>query len=180
MKPLAILRNAAMLCALPVLAGCGDNGIADVKTWMEQVRRETRSIVPKLPPPKQFTPFVYNAKDMMDPFNPGKLMTALANAQKRSGNALVPDPDRPREPLEAYPLDTLKMVGTLQKAGLSYALLQADKTIFRVKVGNYVGQNLGVVTSISEAAVELREVVQDAAGDWVERKAKLELQETKK
>lgn len=179
MKAIAILRNALMLPAL-LLAGCGDSGIAELKAWMAQTRRDTRSIVPKLPAPKQFTPFVYDAKDLTDPYNPAKLMSAIATAQKRNGNALAPDPDRPREPLEAYPLDSLKMVGTLQKAGLSYALLQADKIVYHVKVGNYVGQNLGVITGISEAAVELREVVQDAAGDWVERKAKLELQETKK
>jgi type IV pilus assembly protein PilP len=74
----------------------------------------------------------------------------------------------------------LKMVGTLQKPGLSYALLQTDKTIFQAKVGNYVGQNFGMITKISDSEVELKEIVQDAAGDWVERKAKLELQETKK
>lgn len=75
------------------------------------------------------------------------------------------------------PLDTINMVGTLQKPGLSYALLQVDKSVYQVKVGNYVGQNFGIVTRITESEVELKEVVRDAAGEWTERKAKLELQE---
>ena len=82
--------------------------------------------------------------------------------------------------ITAYPLDTLKMVGTLERPGLSYALLQVDKAVFQVKVGNYIGQNFGMITSITETDVNVKEIVQDASGDWVERKAKLELQETKK
>jgi type IV pilus assembly protein PilP len=88
--------------------------------------------------------------------------------------------ERRRELLESYPLDTLKMVGTLQKTGLSYALLQADKAIVQAKVGNYIGQNFGMITKVSETEIEIREIVQDASGEWVERKAKLELQENKK
>jgi len=72
------------------------------------------------------------------------------------------------------------MVGTLQKPGLSYALLQVDKAVYQIKVGNYVGQNFGKVTRVSETEVELKEIVQDASGEWTERQAKLELQESKK
>lgn len=180
MKRLTMASKHLTMTIVLVLTGCGDSAIADVKSWMEQVRRETRAMVSKLPAPKQFTPFTYDAKGTIDPYNPAKLMNAFAKAQTRSTNPIAPDPARPREALEAYPLDALKMVGTLEKTGLSYALLQADKTIYHVKVGNYIGQNLGMVTGITEASVELKEVVQDAGGDWVERKAKLELQETKK
>lgn len=162
------------------MAGCGDASVQEVKQWMDDVKRETRVAIPKLSEPKKFTPFIYNVKNDIDPYNPGKLSTALAKSQSSSGGGFKPDLDRRREPLESYPLDTLKMVGTLQKPGLSYALLQTDKTIFQAKVGNYIGQNFGMITKISDNEVELKEVVQDAAGDWVERKAKLELQETKK
>jgi type IV pilus assembly protein PilP len=72
------------------------------------------------------------------------------------------------------------MVGTLEKPGLSYALLQVDKAVFQAKVGNYVGQNFGMITRITDTEVEVREIVRDAAGEWTERKAKLELQESKK
>jgi type IV pilus assembly protein PilP len=180
MKRLITTCKLFTLTAVLMLAGCGDSGIGELRSWMDQMRRETRAVMPKLSAPKQFTPFTYAEKKMIDPYNPAKLMNAFAKSQARSLNPIAPDPERPREALEAYPLDALRMVGTLQKTGLSYALLQADKTIHHIKVGNYIGQNLGMVTSISESTVELKEVVQDPAGDWIERKAKLELQETKK
>lgn len=163
-----------------VMAGCGDGGVQEVKQWMEETRQQTRVAIPKLSEPKKFTPFVYGGKDSVDPFNPNKLAVAFAKLQSKSNNALAPDPDRRREPLESYPLDSITMVGTLQKPGLSYALLQVDKTVFQAKVGNYIGQNFGMITQITETEVDLKEVIQDASGEWVERKAKLELQETKK
>jgi type IV pilus assembly protein PilP len=162
------------------MAGCGDGGVQEVKQWMEETRQQTKVSIPKLSEPKKFTPFAYADKDSIDPFNPNKLAVAFAKMQSKSTSALAPDLDRRREPLESYPLDSLKMVGTLQKPGLSYALILADKTVYQAKVGNYVGQNFGMVTQISETDVELKEVIQDASGEWVERKAKLELQETKK
>lgn len=162
------------------LNGCSDGGVQEVQQWMDDIKRETKVSIPKLSEPKKFIPFIYSAKSVVDPYNPNKLAVALAKAQAGSSNGFKPDLDRRREPLESYPLDSLKMVGTLQKAGLSYALLHADKTVFQAKVGNYVGQNLGMITKITETEVDIKEIVQDAAGDWVERKAKLELQETKK
>jgi type IV pilus assembly protein PilP len=176
------LRTPAwfMIPLLLALQGCSDGGVEEVQQWMDEVKRETKVSIPKLSEPKKFTPFIYSAQSTVDPYNPSKLSVALAKAQGGSNNGFKPDLDRRREPLESFPLDTLKMVGTLQKAGLSYALLQADKTLFHVKVGNYVGQNLGMITNITEAEVDIKEIVQDAAGDWVERKAKLELQEIKK
>lgn len=163
-----------------VLTGCGDGGVQEVRQWMDEVKRGTKVAIPKLSEPKKFTPFTYSGKDSIDPFNPSKLAVALAKLQAHSTTGIKPDLDRRREALESYPLDSLIMVGTLQKAGLSYALLQADKTVYKVKVGNYIGQNFGMITKIGDTEVELNEIVQDAVGDWVERKAKLELQETKK
>jgi type IV pilus assembly protein PilP len=176
----SLLRLIVPALLLAGLSGCGDGGVPEVKRWMDQVRSETKVSIPKLPEPKKFTPFAYTGKTTIDPYNPGKLTAAFIKQQVSSGNSLKPDLDRRREPLETFPLDALKMVGTLERAGLSYAILQADKAIYQIKVGNYIGQNLGLVTGISETAVDIREVVQDASGDWVERKAKLELQETKK
>jgi type IV pilus assembly protein PilP len=180
MKLSRTARTTLTIVLLSGLAGCGDSGVHEVKQWMDDVRRQTRISIPKLSAPKKFTPFIYGGKDSIDPYNPSKLAIAFAKMQSNSPNALKPDLERRREALEAYPLDTIRMVGTLQKPGLNYALLQADKSIFQAKVGNYVGQNLGMITNITETAVELKEIVQDASGDWVERKAKLELQETKK
>ncbi len=171
------------LLTIPLLFGlqsCSDGGVQEVQQWMDETKSQTRVSIPKLSEPKKFIPFIYTAKDVIDPYNPNKLAVALAKAQATSNSGFKPDLERRREPLESYPLDSLNMVGTLQRAGLSYALLQADKTVFRAKVGNYVGQNLGMITRITETEVDIKEIVQDAAGDWVERKAKLELQETKK
>lgn len=184
MNPLRHLFRAfctiLSIVGLSGLAGCGDGGIEQVKQWMDDVKRQARVAVPKLSEPKKFTPFVYEAKGSIDPYNPAKLSTALSKLQGGSGNGLKPDLDRRREALESYPLDSVKMVGTLEKNELVFALLQVDKTVFQAKIGNYVGQNFGMITKITETEVELKEIVQDASGDWVERKAKLELQEAKK
>lgn len=132
------------------LYGCGDGGVQEVQQWMDDVKRDTKVSIAPLSEPKKFAPFIYTAKGVVDPYSPSKLTIALAKAQAGSNSGFKPDLDRRREPLESYPLDSLIMVGTLQKAGLNYALLQTDKTVFRAKVGNYVGQNLGMITKITE------------------------------
>lgn len=181
MKHIRSLVNATAVSVLFLLSACGDGGVQDVKQWMEDVRRQTPVTSQKITEPKKFTPFVYGGKEEIDPFSPAKLSAALAKLQAaNSSGALKPDMDRRREPLESYPLDSIQMVGTLEKPGLSYALLQVDKAVFQVKVGNYIGQNFGMVTRITESEVEIKEIVRDASGEWVERKAKLELQENKK
>jgi type IV pilus assembly protein PilP len=176
----AIGRFVPAASALLALAGCGDGGVQEVKQWMNEVRRNTPVTVQKIAEPKKFTPFAYSAKNEMDPFSPAKLSVALAKAQAASGNGIKPDMERRKEPLESYPLDSIKMVGTLEKPGLTYALLQVDKAVFQAKVGNHVGQNFGVITKITDADIQIKEIVRDAAGEWVERAAKLELQENKK
>lgn len=172
--------HAAALGALIALSGCGDGGVQEVKAWMEDVRRQTPVSVQKIPEPKTFTPFAYGGKDEVDPFSPVKLSAALAKMQTSANSTIKPNFERRKEPLENYPLDTIRMVGTLEKPGASYALLQVDKSVFQVKVGNYIGQNFGMITKITENEVELKEIVRDPAGEWVERKAKLELQESTK
>ena len=179
MSPSRIAR--ALLCSLlpGLLAACGDGGIQEVRQWMDETRRQARVVVPKLTEPKKFTPFTYAGKSAADPYSPTKFVNATA-APAASGNRFQPNMDRRREPLESFPLDNLKMVGTLRKQGASFALVQADHTVFQARVGSYIGQNYGLVTKISDSEVELKETVQDAAGEWVERTAKLELQENKK
>ena len=179
MKCFQLIRFGASGLLLVTLFGCGDGGIQNVSEWMKEVRQQTRVSIKPLSEPKKFTPFAYDAKGREDPYSPNKLAVALAKSKKDSGS-IRPDLDRRREALESYPLDNLRMVGTLEKPGLTYALLQADKSVFQVKVGNYIGQNLGMVTKITDTEVELKEIVQDASGEWVEREAKLELQETQK
>jgi len=168
-----------LLAAALGLSGCNGGGIEEVRQWMDETRQQTKVNVPKLSEPKKFLPFSYTQRDSVDPYSPAKLAIALAKAKGNSSSLLKPDMDRRREALESYPLDTLRMVGTMQKPGINYALIQADKTVFHLKVGNYIGQNFGMITNITETEVELKEIVQDASGEWVERQAKLELQEIK-
>ena len=182
MTAFRLSRAVTSSVLLAGLVGCGDGGVQEVKQWMEETRRDSKVVVSKVSEPKKFVPFIYGGRNTADPYDPNKLAVALAKfkASTTAGSGIKPNLDRRREPLEAYPLDTVKMVGTLRKPGLTYAILQIDKAIFQVKVGNYVGQNMGMVTNISEEKVELKEIIQDASGEWIERKATLELQETKK
>jgi len=180
MTALRTLMKALPLAGAAMLSGCGDGGVQELKQWMDEVQRQTPVSVQKLTEPKKFAPFTYAGKEELDPFNPAKLSAALAKMQANAGGGIKPDLERRKEPLESFPLDSIKMVGTLEKPGLSYALLQVDKTVFQAKVGNYIGQNFGMITKITDSEVELTEIVRDAAGEWTERKAKLELQENKK
>jgi type IV pilus assembly protein PilP len=169
------------LATIAVLTGCGGDGVEEIQAWMNETKSQTKVVNTSIPEPKKFIPFTYDVKNTVDPYNPLKLEVALAKALAKPGNnSLKPDLERRREALESYPLDTVKMVGTLNRRGLSFALLQVDKVVYQAKVGNYVGQNFGMITDINETEIQLKEIVQDAAGDWVERKAKLELQEATK
>jgi len=164
------------LMATLLLAGCGDSDVREVRDWMEQVKRDTRPAVKPLPEPKDFLPYAYGAKDAVDPFDANKLLGELARAAATSNNPNQPDLQRPREQLETFPLDTMQMVGTMEKGGTRFALLQIERALYQVKAGQRIGQNFGVVTHVGEDAVDIREVVQDAAGEWTQRMTKLELQ----
>lgn len=173
-------RSTGVLLATLALAGCGDNGLTEMRQWMDGVKKETRVIVPKISEPKIYVPVAYTGKDLIEPFNPNKLLIALAKIRAESDNGLKPDMNRRREALEAFPLDTLKMVGIIERPNMKNALIQVDKSIYQAKIGNYLGQNFGMITKITDSEVEVKEIVQDAAGDWTERMTKLELQEAKK
>lgn len=177
LHPRARLAAAALAAAL--LAACGDSNVQEVKQWMAGVERDTKVAVPPLSEPKTFVPFAYSARELIDPTSPNKLLTELAKAAAKSDNPLKPDEHRRKELLESYPLDTMKMVGNLQKGGVNYVLLQIERAVYQVKLGQRLGQNYGVVTAVSDNAIQIKEVVQDAGGEWVERMSKLELQESK-
>jgi type IV pilus assembly protein PilP len=170
-----------LVCAAAsVLTGCGDGGVQEVRLWMDEVRRQTVVNVPKIPEPKTFMPFTYGGKEEVDPYSPAKMSIALAKQSAGSGNGIKPDLERRKEPLENFPLDAIRMVGTLQKAGLTQAVLQVESAVFQAKVGHYIGQNFGKIMKITDTEVEIREIVKDASGEWTERGATLELQENKK
>ena len=97
-----------------------------------------------------------------------------------SASLVAPELNRRKEPLEAYPLDAMTMVGSLDRAGQKVALVKVDQLLHQVRQGNYLGQNYGRVMRISESDITLREIVQDAAGEWIERSTTLQLQENTK
>lgn len=177
MKP---LRLIATLAAGAVLAGCGSSGQEEIEQWMKDERAATKPHVTPIPEPKKFTPQAYTQEGSTDPFSNVKLTQALKreSAQSSSNAALVaPELARRKEPLEAFPLDAMKMVGSLIKEGQPVALLRVDNLLYQVRPGNYLGQNYGKIMKVGETEIVLREIVQDAAGEWTERTATLQLQE---
>jgi type IV pilus assembly protein PilP len=169
--------------AVAALAGCGASDQDEVQQWMTDQRAQTRPKVTPIPEPKKFTPQPYNQTAAVDPFSNQKLTQALRreSSQSVASTTLVaPEMARRKEPLESYPLDAMKMVGTLLKEGKPVALVQVDKLLYQVRPGNYLGQNYGRIQKVNDTEVVLREIVQDAAGEWIERTATLQLQERSK
>jgi type IV pilus assembly protein PilP len=174
-RSLASRAGLAALAAM-LLAGCGAD-TAELQTWMEQQRREAKPNVTPLQPPKKFDPQPYLAAAGVDPFSTQKLSVAIRQEARQPNSMLAAELNRRKEPLESYPLDSMTMVGSVAKSGSPFALLRVDNLLYQVKVGDYLGQNYGRITRITETEVTLREVVQDAAGEWIERPATLQLQE---
>jgi type IV pilus assembly protein PilP len=178
MKPVkfGIVRPAFAVMALALLAGCGAEQ-EELTQWMEQQRREVKPNVTPLTPPKKFSPQAYVALNGVEPFSAQKLTVALKQEARQPNSLLAAEINRRKEPLEAYPLDSMRMVGSVNRSGRPYALLRVDNLLYQVKQGDYLGQNYGKITKISETDVTLREIVQDAAGEWIERASALQLQE---
>ncbi len=171
-RSLASLLLAGMAT---LLAGC-DDGRASLQAWMVQTRESTPRTVEPVPEPKRFEPFRYEPSEEIDPFSTQRMKVASMSPGRRASAAGEPDGRRPREPLEAFPLDSLKLVGNLRQGGSNVALVQVDTAIYQVREGNHIGPNHGRVLRISDDELAIREVVQDAGGDWVERLTALRLQ----
>ena len=181
--PSAAQRVLACCLGGLMLAGCGASDEDDLQTWMTEQRSQTRPSVTPIAEPKQFTPQAYTQVGTTDPFSSQKLAQALkSEAVQASSNAalITPELARRKEPLEAIPLDSMKMVGSLIREGAPVALVRVDNLLYQVRAGNYLGQNYGRITKITETEVVLREIVQDAVGEWIERAASLQLQEGSK
>jgi len=177
-QPGGWLRWVAVGATGAMLAGCGTSDETELRTWMNGVKQSTRVTTQPVPPPKEFAPFVYDSAGAVEPFDPQKILMAVARQQqaRASASAVKPDLERRREVLEGFPLDQIRMVGMMHQGGTNVALLETNGSTHMVRVGNYLGQNFGLVTRISETELLVKEIVQDAAGEWVERPAKLELQ----
>lgn len=150
-----------------LLSACGERH-QDLQQFMSETEKSLPRKIEPLPPVKAYTPFEYAAFNVPDPFRPRKLTEG-------KGGGLQPDANRRKEPLESYPLESLKMVGTLEQNRRRFALIRAENVIYRVGRGNYLGQNYGQIVDISDSEVKLKEIVQDTAGDWTERATALQL-----
>ena len=165
------MKRLAIILIVTGLSGCGSGDMDDLHRFVAETGKDTQGKIDPLPEVKAYEPFSYNAFDLPDPFKPRKLATG-------GGGGMQPDLTRPKEPLEAFSLETLKMVGVLSQKGVIQAVIKTpDKAIYHVKKGNYMGQNFGLITQITDSEVTLRETVQDSAGDWSERTSTLNLQE---
>jgi type IV pilus assembly protein PilP len=178
--------RAALIAAVVTglaLGGCDANH-QDLQSWMDSTRQSTPTEAATIAEPKTFEAYRYRTSGVTDPFSLARLkggeVTTLPGTLARAGSGLQPNLKRAREPLEAFPLESLSMVGNLKQGAAQVALLRADTMLYQVKVGNHVGQNFGQITRITDSGVAIREMVQDAAGDWVQRETELRLQETSK
>lgn len=162
-----LVRGLLLGAAIVSLAAC-TRGQRDLEAWVAEVKSQPAPPLDPLPVMKQFETFEYAAQNLRDPFSPP--------TADQDGGGLRPDPDRRKEVLEAFPLDSLDMVGTIGSgSGVIGLIMGPDKVTYRVRPGNYMGLSDGRVTAVFEDRVEMVELVPDGAGGWLERQAKIAL-----
>lgn len=160
-----------LISSLFLLTSCGGTEGDDLDQFMADAAKTMNTKVEPLPQVQPYVPLQFNVDGTIsDPFRPRKVV---------SSGTFQPNLSRPKEPLEAFPLENLKYVGALTKNKSTFALIKTpDNTLQQVKIGNYLGTNYGLVTSINDNEVTLKEIIQDElSGDWVERISSLSLQE---
>ncbi|MBS0298918.1 MAG: pilus assembly protein PilP [Proteobacteria bacterium] len=156
---------------LPLLTACSQNDFSDLEAFVQSAGEGMQGQIDPLPEIKPYQYFTYQAFDIPSPFVPRK-----NDHVQTVGNGIQPDLARRKEVLEAYPLESLSMVGTLQQHDKIFALIKSpDGTLYRVQTGNYLGQNFGKINHISESEVKLSEIVQDGVNEWIEKTSALML-----
>lgn len=174
------LALAATLAATALGAGCSGEEHSDLKQELAQLSKDMRGRVEPLPQVKPYEPVPYTAEGQIDPFRPERIDVAGVGGRQAIASKLAPDPNRPKEPLEAFPLESIQMLGTITQNKQVFALVKAGPNLYRVKKGNYMGQNFGVVTGVDESQINLKELIQDSGGEWVERTSSLQLVEARR
>ena len=178
MPPFARL---VLFAAALALAGCSGEEHRELKQELAEATKDFRGQVPPLPQVKPYEPVPYTAEGVVDPFRPDRIDVAGAPRTPRADmSKMAPDLNRPKEPLEAFPLESLQMLGTIMQNRETFGLVKAGPNLYRVRKGNYLGLNFGVVTGIDEVTINLKELVQDGQGEWVERASALQLLEIRK
>ncbi len=177
----ALASGIAAVLLVVSLSGCSNSGPEETMAWVAQERAKLQPKVPPLPEPKGYLPENFSGDPRNDPFSLqrlSKVLRAGGSGPSATTSALIaPELARRKEALEALPLASIAMVGSVVRSGQPLALVRADGLLYQVRVGNYMGQNYGRIVRIAENEVVLREIVQDAAGEWTERMANLVLQE---
>lgn len=178
-----LLSRVALLLGILLLAACAGEEHQDIKEWMRESSKDLKGTVPPLPELKPFPIVSYGGSNLVDPFRAAKIVPDKASA----AGGKTPDLDRPKEPLEAYPLESLQLVGIMLpgtgNTKTPYALIRTSDGLGYAVVGNHLGQNFGVVTAITATEVKIKETVKDPTGqtaDWVERPVSLYLEGAKK
>ncbi|MFO8023540.1 pilus assembly protein PilP [Thiohalophilus sp.] len=157
-----------------LITACGGPEHADLQEYVQQVKDKKKGRIDPLPEVKPYKTFTYVPEDMRDPFVPFIQETVQ---ESPLNSDLQPDTNRKREALEQFSLDSLVFVGHLEKDGVLWGLISApDSTVYRVREGNYIGQNYGEIQEISETQILIEEIVSDGSGGWIEREASLSLE----
>lgn len=168
-----LLRRKLIGCAvsLALLAGCSDDDFSDLNQYIAGIKVKPKGTIKPLPEIKVIEPFIFKPEDLRDPFKPIKPTELAADgAGASTGSGIKPDTTRRKEELEAFPVETLKMIGTVEMKSNLWGLVKStDKTVYRVRVGNYMGQNYGKIIRISADKIELMEIVPDKPGTWREQ-----------
>lgn len=172
-----------MLVVIAALAACGQEDHDELKRWMAENTRDLRGKVPKLPEMKPYVAVPYDAESVVDPFKPARIdPESKANASAGQAGKFQPDfaarEKRKKAPatLEKYPLESMRMIGSMNINRQPMAIVQVEDKVQQVRVGDYLGLDFGMVTKITDTEIQLRELIQDSAGEWSERKSTLLLQ----
>jgi type IV pilus assembly protein PilP len=175
------VKKLAIILSLLGLAACGGEQHGDLKQELAQATKDFRGRVDPLPQVRPYEPVPYTAEGEIDPFRPERIDVSQGRGATASNDKrLEHEKVRPKEPLEAFPLESIQLMGTITQNKETFALVKAGPNLYRVRKGNYMGQNFGVVTGIDESQVSLKELIQESGGEWVERDSALQLVETKR
>ena len=177
------MRRATALVfgAMTLLGACGGEEHGDLKQELAQLTKDYRGQVPPLPMVRPYEPVPYTSEGQVDPFRQDRIEIAQGGEKNAKIPAIIAEQEkRVKEPLEAFPLESIQMLGTITQEKETFALVKAGPNLYRVKTGNYMGQNFGVITGIDEGGIKLKELVQDSSGEWVERTSGLQLVEGQK